>query len=495
MLKSYFTNGNPGNEVYATDPGSPDQFDQTAGGATSLVYDVTHALGLLAAKCSTGASGDQVGNVQWTTSFGTLTDHYSRFYVYMTGYPPTNSSLAGWMTSALGSGIKGRIRIDSDGLLRITNAAATVLATAGSALPLNQWVRLEWHVVHDVSVGSVELRVYSTDPQAAVGSYDYALSASGANTGVDATGIMFGWCLSSINLPAMWIDALAAAATGGWVGPSAVGGVYTEPARTVLPFTAWTAPLAGNATVPDIDNYHYLIEESADRLQFVSSPASPYGPLSLQITVHQNDTDHDGRTDRNEVAANAYTYAPGQDFWLAMAVYLDPTFPSVVSPYWQEIHQMFGSSGGTSTGSPPLAIEIDTNNFSLTVRGGVKANPGAAAPRQAFYQFTPATTGVWHEFLINAFLAKDASGSVDLYHRTHGSAWNSTPDASDRGVNVLTVAGQDQWVYPETGLYRATRPEIGIAYYGGVRIRSTRQDAESLWRSFIPGWGRGKVLT
>jgi hypothetical protein len=70
-------------------------------------------------------------------------------------------------------------------------------------------------------------------------------------------------------------------------------------------------------------------------------------------------------------------------------------------------------------------------------------------------------------------LARDSSGIVEVWHRIGGS-FPVAPNMVGTGVNVLTVAGVDQNVYPETGYYRSTDARPAILYSSGMWIRSTR---------------------
>ena len=248
-----------------------------------------------------------------------------------------------------------------------------------------------------------------------------------------------------------------------------------------LPVTARTIPVEGNAAESTASPFSILHEQEASRLQFVKTPVSPYGALCLRAEVQQHDLDPVER-DRVQLDATAYTYRPGQDFWLAYAIQLDSSFPSVNEVQWTKLAEMIGHpSAGKATSS--FALEIFNDKWRMSVRGGSrKAEERDKRIHYALLTNAPATKGVWHEFLFHLVLAKDESGKVDGYHRQFGEAWPSTPSVSDTGVNVITVEGVDIWPYPALQVYRATRPEAGIAYFGGFRLRATRVEAEGLFK-------------
>ena len=68
---------------------------------------------------------------------------------------------------------------------------------------------------------------------------------------------------------------------------------------------------------------------------------------------------------------------------------------------------------------------------------------------------------------------------MEMYHRIQGDAWSSP--VVDNGMNVLTVAGVDQNVYPETGYYRASASTQAILYHAGLWIRASRAGAEAFF--------------
>jgi hypothetical protein len=120
-----------------------------------------------------------------------------------------------------------------------------------------------------------------------------------------------------------------------------------------------------------------------------------------------------------------------------------------------------------------------SGNFLLTVRGGAKSSDGARAPRDVGHAIAPVARGEWHDFLLHIRLATDSSGIVEVWHRIAGGSFPAAPNTLDTGVNVLTVAGVDQNVYPETGYYRSTDARPAILYSSGMWIRSTRAEAEA----------------
>jgi len=228
----------------------------------------------------------------------------------------------------------------------------------------------------------------------------------------------------------------------------------------------------GLLTQPQAADYTFILDGTPDtRMQIVTTPKRrTAATFSVKVTVAPGG-------DRAENSATHVLYTPGMEFWAAWSIYLDPTWTPPVG--FALFHQFFGETGGQSTGSPPFALEITTSsNFELRVRGGAKANAGASAPKDVGHTIAAVSTGVWHDFLAHIRLAKDSSGLIELYHRIQGDNWPGTPSATDTGINVLTVAGIDQNVYPESGYYRSADPNQIILYTAGMWVRSSRSEAE-----------------
>ena len=237
----------------------------------------------------------------------------------------------------------------------------------------------------------------------------------------------------------------------------------------------------GDLTSATAFDYTSLLAESRDRMQLVRAP-SRRGTLSLELTVRQGDYDHNGTSERCELAANGVVYRPGDEFWVALSIYLPPTFPLPRPGSWALIHQFYGETGGEQTGSPPIALEVTPGGeFALTVRGGAKESSGSPAPEEATHPVARVTRAQWHDFLLHVRLAKDATGLVEVWHRLAGTRFSAASSVRASGVNVLTVGGVDQDVYPETGYYRSTDPRPATLYTNGLWIRSNRQAAEAFW--------------
>jgi hypothetical protein len=230
----------------------------------------------------------------------------------------------------------------------------------------------------------------------------------------------------------------------------------------------------GNLAVGQAADYTYFDGGPNASDRFIVTTPKRRGTYALRVTVG-------GGLDRTECTANAITYAPGDEFWVATSLYFPTGFP-IPSGGWMVLHQFFGETGGQSTGSPPFALEMSGSGaFTMTVRGGTKAGAGSAAPKDAGHYIADVVLNVWNDFLFHLRLAKDATGLVEAWHRQSTGSFPGTPNTTDTGVNVLTVAGIDQNVYPETGCYRSTNATAAVLYNNGMWIRATRAAAEGFF--------------
>jgi hypothetical protein len=252
----------------------------------------------------------------------------------------------------------------------------------------------------------------------------------------------------------------------------------------VAPVTAWRSPAEGDATEADIADFSLLLVQEANRAQFVSTPTSPYGSLALRLEVREKDVDAT-ESDRTQLDALSFKYTAGDSLWLAYAFMLDSTFPF---PGPEPNHWVVFTEFEEPLASPQFALGITEGNWSMAVRGGERALPGEAPPREEFYEFGPAARSVWHEFLFNIKMSKGEDGETICYHREHGEPWPSSPTVEDKGANVMTIGGvEGAPVYPVVQIYRATNSEVGISYIGGYWIRNHRAEAEGLFKSLKPG--------
>jgi hypothetical protein len=230
------------------------------------------------------------------------------------------------------------------------------------------------------------------------------------------------------------------------------------------------AHVDGDLTLRHAQAFSVLLEEAPDRLQIVSLPQLS-AAHALKITVEPGDHDEGDITQRAELAAPGMRYWPGDQLWLATALYLPRGFPFPRPGQWALLAQLYGRTRGESTGSPPIALEVTPKRgFQLTVRGGSKPDSSSEAPRETQYTLGRASTGVWHEFLLHIRFDDSSTGEVEAWHRRGDAPFPPEPIATDIGENVLTVDGVTQAVFPEVGYYRSEDSRAGIVYTKGLAL-------------------------
>lgn len=198
-----FETGVNGAAITTGDAGSATAFNTVNAISGPVTYDNTHSYGRLAAKfVVTGAAATSVG---WSTAFGTLTDHYGRLYLYLPAFPGSAIRLVSFTP---GSGFAPQIRIGSDGKLVTTDSGAGGSAAMSTAIALNQWVRIEWHIVHGAS-GSMEVKLFNGPDSAAATA---TLTTSSIDVDTNATGIDVGWNSGSSGTETFWVDNIVAGA-------------------------------------------------------------------------------------------------------------------------------------------------------------------------------------------------------------------------------------------------------------------------------------------
>lgn len=211
LCTATFEAGTNGNTIAAADPGSATAWDSVVLNTGALIYDNTQAAhGVLAGKVTTTGTAT-VTYAQWDTALGTVTDHYGRIYLYFTANPATTRVPVSFYNAAT---LAAYLFIDTAGKVGIdTNGHGTITTTA--AISLNQWIRVEWHIVHNTSTGTLEAKLFNT----ASSSTPTETKTSGAlNTDSQATLCRVGQSVAAAANVLVQFDDIVAGATS-YPGP------------------------------------------------------------------------------------------------------------------------------------------------------------------------------------------------------------------------------------------------------------------------------------
>jgi hypothetical protein len=196
----------------------------TVSGATVLAFHDAALLGRGTAefvlKTSTGVTAADNGGM-WTTAMGSQTQIWWRQYIQLTMLPTTNGMVNDMVIFECdnGSVYTGIVTIDKDdGTLWVVDAdPSTLQANTTTALPLNEWVRLEMRIQFSATVGNWDLQVFlnpeSDTPTETLSRTGWDLNAASANS------YMFGSGFAKAKKPLTYFSGIELNNTG-WPGPA-----------------------------------------------------------------------------------------------------------------------------------------------------------------------------------------------------------------------------------------------------------------------------------
>jgi hypothetical protein len=218
QLTATFEAGVNGNTIATSDPGSANAWDAvTIGAGGTLIYSNTQAAhGTLSARF---VSNNNSTRFAWTTaSVGPSSAWYGRIYIYFTADPGSSTvrpidlyDSSDVRCAALLFRVSGPSTVIS-----LRNAALAEVAVGTVGLPLNQWVRIEWHLINSATTGFFEAKMFSTDSTTAL---DTITSAATINTGTNTGRTRFGDTDGSFLT--WWMDDILVGA-GSYPGPAGV---------------------------------------------------------------------------------------------------------------------------------------------------------------------------------------------------------------------------------------------------------------------------------
>jgi hypothetical protein len=224
-----FESGVNGNTITTSDPGSATAWDAVTLNVGTATYDNTHAAyGALAGKFTEGGTGSTSYCV-WSTAFGTQTDHYTRLYAYLTANPANNIWFANFKDGATRA---ASFAILTDGTCRVADSGSN--GQNGTApVVLNQWIRIELHVIHSATVGQLELQLFYS-PESLTPT-ETVTSPATWNTLVQATQVELGiTSVAAVANSTIWLDDIVAAA------PSYPGPYVPPPPPTDVMLPSWS---------------------------------------------------------------------------------------------------------------------------------------------------------------------------------------------------------------------------------------------------------------
>jgi hypothetical protein len=182
---------------------------------TTFVYDDARALPgrVTSARVATSAG---VTALYARSTFTPVTTATGRIYVYLSALPTAALDIVdirgGGATTRVGT-----VRIKTDGTVALTGAASQIVTTS-AAVPVNDWVRIEWSITTSTSGGGIFAVSMATGELAAAAGG--TASVSGQTTAAASIdGVHYGVITAAANVGPFWIAGTAVAASASFLGP------------------------------------------------------------------------------------------------------------------------------------------------------------------------------------------------------------------------------------------------------------------------------------
>jgi hypothetical protein len=217
QLVNSFEGGTSGTTISPANSGgaSGNAFDTVSlTGTGVLAFDNAHAAhGSLSLKAQAVTSGDMAA-ANWISSLGMHTQLWFREYLYFTANPTANCRVFSYLAAAANC---ATVSVNSLGQLIMLSSNAVTMFTFATAIPLNQWFRIEGTVFNSAAAGQGTLRLY-TAPDSVTPAETHT-SAANFNTLGSGNSADFGIAFSAAVLGPYWIDDVGVS-TCGFLGPA-----------------------------------------------------------------------------------------------------------------------------------------------------------------------------------------------------------------------------------------------------------------------------------
>ncbi len=202
-----FEGGVQGATISTSDVGAANHWNDVNGSPT---YDNTHSYDSLSAKFTAS------GYVGWTyTGFG-LAEEYHSFYMYATAFPTAQINALRTQQSFIGLRTDGKFVFATS-----TETTPTAPRIIGTAIALNQWVRVEVHIVNAAGAGgSITVRLFN-NPDSTTATA--TITDTIAGTGPSSLNNLVRFGSQGSYGSTVWFDNCAGFGTD-WFGPAAAGG-------------------------------------------------------------------------------------------------------------------------------------------------------------------------------------------------------------------------------------------------------------------------------
>jgi hypothetical protein len=229
VLRNNFDGGPDGTVITTANSGQVpgnDAFDfvQPQGSGMSMQFASAAALGRATAEyvmnIATAATSGQL-NVIWSTSMGSQTQVWWRYYMYLVALPTATANNPTIFEMDNGAAYGGVLLINkaTNSLRVVTGSGATsTFATGAVALSAGRWYRIEGRYQAGTGTsGSCDVRLFDEPDDDTPAE---TISLSGVNMGTtSANSFTFGWIFNDVNYPHMYMSGLELNNTD-WPGPA-----------------------------------------------------------------------------------------------------------------------------------------------------------------------------------------------------------------------------------------------------------------------------------
>lgn len=211
---------------------SGDAFQTTSIGVTSFFESANTGIADGGSRDAyISAAATEASWLAWTTSMGTKTTIWSRFYIAFLALPTGSIRPYGAMN---GSSRAGVIQIGTNGKISLFDSLTIALATSTNLVNIGNITRIETKVICSATVGQIECKMFLTNPITSTTPDETFATPATANTLTQVTAYRFGRVESgSVATGDYWMDDPAVDDTG-YIGPyvsPSVNDVYPMPMR------------------------------------------------------------------------------------------------------------------------------------------------------------------------------------------------------------------------------------------------------------------------
>lgn len=437
--------------------------------SAAVVYDNTHVRTALAAKLSTTGTGGAI-SLNWSTAFGTQTDHYGCLDIYITGNPASNVQLVTFFNN------NGFIRLRSDGKISLHDSANTQQAISAAAIPTNQWVRLEWHAIHSTTVGQLEVKIYANADVPTL--TETVTTAANLNMGSGSTSVRVGSAGNIANLGPFWLDNIAELGTAYFTNAQTAPAAAATAAASAPTFTiSYTAsPPAAAATAaaaaPAFSTSSTFTSPAAEATAAASAPT-----VSLSLTITPP-----------PAAATAAATAPTLSF-----TFLPPAAAATAAasaPTFSE-GDTFTVPAATATatiGAPSFTLNIADTAVVAIATADMPA-PGFTAVSPSLFPAPVARDADLRQLRI---VVKPLSGQPREYTPLPNTLHWSTNSLGGFGSAAVQIAGERLRDFPYLAEVQITYGTT-VLWEGRIEDRGLRMSGPE-WNTTVEMFGYWRIL-